>query len=52
VEESGNKPIFSEKLKLALKASGALARNPKALAALAKYKISERKSARKSGGTA
>lgn len=48
MNEPRNKPTYSEKMKLAMKASGALARNPKALAALTKYKISERKRARRS----
>ncbi len=37
---------FGQKVKLGLQAAGALARNPKALVALVKYKLAERKSAK------
>jgi len=37
---------FGQKAKLGLQAAGALARNPKALVALVKYKLAERKSAK------
>lgn len=38
-----------QKAKLYLQAAGAFARNPKALVALVKYKLSERKSAKEAG---
>ncbi|MFV8048672.1 hypothetical protein [Mycobacterium sp. 48b] len=38
-----------QKAKLYLQAAGAFARNPKALVALVKYKLAERKSAKEAG---
>ncbi|MCV7204946.1 hypothetical protein H7J71_23315 [Mycolicibacterium peregrinum] len=39
----------AQKAKLYLQAAGAFARNPKALVALVKYKMAERKSAKEAG---
>lgn len=40
---------FGQKVKLYGQAAGAFARNPKALVALVKYKLAERKSAKEAG---
>ncbi|MGW4100654.1 MULTISPECIES: hypothetical protein [unclassified Mycobacterium] len=40
---------FGQKAKLYVQAAGAFARNPKALVALVKYKLAERKSAKQAG---
>lgn len=40
---------FGQKVKLGGQAAVALARNPKALVALVKYKLAERKSAKEAG---
>ena len=40
---------FGQKARLYLQAAGAFARNPKALVALVKYKMAERKSAKEAG---
>lgn len=40
---------FAQKAKLGAQAARAFARNPKALVALVKYKLAERKSAREAG---
>ncbi|CRZ17607.1 MULTISPECIES: hypothetical protein [Mycolicibacterium] len=40
---------FGQKAKLYLQAAGAFARNPKALVALVKYQLAQRKSAKEAG---
>lgn len=45
-EPGQQQPTFGQKAKMGLQVAGALARNPKNLVALVKYKLSERKSAR------
>jgi hypothetical protein len=41
--DTEREPTFGEKTKMGLQAAGALARNPKAVVALVKWKLSERK---------